>query len=182
MKCPSKQILDQMNSGHKSFIRDNKKPKIKHSTPIADYSEGGYKDVDIETKISALNVTWVERLLDSNFHSWKIIPTILFSSIGGLQIVFHSNLKLSRQCKATVNTFPKFYQELVHLWSNVSEKEPLTASEIFEEVLWNNSRITSNEQSLYNYHFISIGILTVRDLIDASGQPLGWTEAKQKYH
>ena len=182
MKCPSKQILDQMNVVHKSFIWDNQKRKIKQSTPIADYSEGGYKDVDIETKISALKVTWVKRLLDSYFHSWKIIPAVLFSSIGGLKIVFHSNLKLSRQCKLMVNTFPKFYQELVHLWSNVSEKEPLTASEIFIEVVWNNSRIMSNKESLYNYHFISEGILTVRDLIDASGQLLGWTGAKQKYH
>ena len=40
----------------------------------------------------------------------------------------------------------------------------------------------SNEQRLYNYHFISEGILTVRDSIDASGKLLGWTEAKQKYH
>ena len=69
MKCPSKQILDQMNIVHKSFIWDNKKPKIKHSTLIADYSEGRYKDVDIETKISVLKVTWVKRLSDSNFHS-----------------------------------------------------------------------------------------------------------------
>ena len=81
-----------------------------------------------------------------------------------------------------VNTFPKFYQELVHLRSNVSEKDPSTASEIFKEVLWNNSRIMSNEESLYNYHFISKGLLTIRDLIDTSGQLLGWTEAKQKYH
>ena len=27
----------------------------------------------------------------------------------------------------------------------------------------------------------TVGILTVQDLIDASGQLLGWTEAKQKY-
>ena len=32
----------------------------------------------IETKISALKVNWVKRLSDSNFHSWKIIPAILF--------------------------------------------------------------------------------------------------------
>ena len=157
-----------MNIVHKSFTWGNKKPKIKHSTLIADYSEGGYKDVDIKTKISALKVTWVKRLLDSNFHSWKIIPTI----IGGLKIVFKSNLKLSRQCKLIVNTFPKFYQELVHLWSNVSEKEPLTTSD---------SRIMSNEEILQNYHFISQEILTVRDLIDASGQLFGWTEVSLKY-
>ena len=79
-----------------------------------------------------------------------------------------------------VSTFPKFCQELVHLRSNVSEKEPLTASEIFREVLWNNSRIMSNEESLYNYHFNSKGILTVPDLIDASGQLLEWTEVSLK--
>ena len=107
MKCPSKQILDQMNIVHKSFIWDNKKPKIKHFTPVADYSEGGNKDINIETKISTLKVTWVKRLLDNNFHSWKIIPTILFSSIGGLKIVSHSTLKLLRQCKLVVSTFPK---------------------------------------------------------------------------
>ena len=82
MKCPSKQILDQLNIVHKSFIWDNKMPKIKHSTLIADYSEGGYKDIHITTKIAALKVTWVKMLLDNNYHSWKIIPTILFSSIG----------------------------------------------------------------------------------------------------
>ena len=53
IKCPFKQILDQKNIVHKSFIWDNKKPKTKQSTLIADYSEGGYKDIDIETKISA---------------------------------------------------------------------------------------------------------------------------------
>ena len=76
-----------MNIVHKSFIWDNKQPNIKHSTIIADYSEGGYKDIDIETKVSALKVTCLKRLLDSNFHSWKIISSILFSSIGGLKML-----------------------------------------------------------------------------------------------
>ena len=69
MKCPSKQILDQLNIVHKIFIWDNKKTKVNHSTVIADYSEGGYEDVDIETKVSALKVTWIKRLLGINFHS-----------------------------------------------------------------------------------------------------------------
>ena len=43
MKCPSKRILDEMNIVYKSFIWDNKKPRNKHSTLTADYSEGGYK-------------------------------------------------------------------------------------------------------------------------------------------
>ena len=50
MKCLPKQMLDQLNTLQKSFIWSNRKPKIKHSTLIADYGEGGYKDIDINRK------------------------------------------------------------------------------------------------------------------------------------
>ena len=72
MKCPSKQVVaDQLNIMQRGFTWNNKKPKIKHSASAADYSEGGYKYIDIKTKISALKVAWV------------IIPTIMFTSFGG---------------------------------------------------------------------------------------------------
>ena len=68
MKCPSKQVVDQLNIMRRGFIWNNKKPKIKHSTSVADYSEEGYKDIDIRTKLTALKVGWVTKLLDDNFH------------------------------------------------------------------------------------------------------------------
>ena len=86
MKCLPKQIFDQLNTLQKSFIWSNRKPKIKHSTLIADYGEGGHKDIDIKSKISALKVTWVTRLLDTNFHPWKIILNMLFSNIGAWRL------------------------------------------------------------------------------------------------
>ena len=39
----------------------------------------------------------------------------------------------------------------------------------------------SNGETLYNKHFANKGILTVKNIIDGSGQPLSWAEAKQKY-
>ena len=96
MKCPSKQAVDQLNVMQKGFIWNNKKPKIKHSTLVAEYSEGGYKDIDTETKISALKVAWLTGLLDDNFHPSKIIPTILFTNFGGIKNVFYDNFKASK--------------------------------------------------------------------------------------
>ena len=113
MKCPSKQVVDQLNVIQRGFIWNNKKPKIKHSTLVADYSEGGYKDIDIKTKLSAIKVAWVTRLLDDNFHPWKIIPTKLFTNFGRINNVFHQNFKASKQCRSKVNRLPKFYQELI---------------------------------------------------------------------
>ena len=108
MKCQSRQILDQINLMHKNFIWNDKNPKIKHSTLIADYSEGGFKDVDNATKIAALKVPWITRLLDDNFHHWKVIPNLLFLNDGGLKTIFHYNLKLSKHCRQKVASFPNF--------------------------------------------------------------------------
>ena len=66
----SKFVIDQLNTLHKNFIWNNKRPKIKHSTLIADYCEGVY---NIENKIATLKIKWVTKLLDSNFHPWKYI-------------------------------------------------------------------------------------------------------------
>ena len=110
MKTPSKNVIDQLNSIHKSFIWSNKKPKIMHSTLIADYEEGGY---DIKSKILSLKISWISKLLDTNFHLWKIIPNQIFSEVGGAKTVFHFNFKLSKQCPLQGKNLPRFYNKLV---------------------------------------------------------------------
>ena len=110
-------------------------------TESLDHSEGGYKDVDIATKISALKVPWITRLLDDNFQHWKVIPNLLFLNAGGLKTSFRYNLKLSKYCRQKVSRFPKFHNELVQIWSKVSEKDPSQAYDISNEVLWNNCMI-----------------------------------------
>ena len=108
MKAFPKQIIDQLNTIQKEFIWSNKKPKIKHSTLIANYCEGGYKDIDIKAKLTSLKVTWITRLLDNNFHPWKVIPNYLFSNIGGIIIIFHFNLQVSKHCLSKIKKFPNF--------------------------------------------------------------------------
>ena len=98
MKVSSKFLINELNASQKKFIWDNKRPKTKHSILIADYCEGGYKDVDVEKKISSLKIKWVIRLVDENFHPWRIIPNLLFSDTEGKEVLFHHNLRLSQQC------------------------------------------------------------------------------------
>ena len=107
-KYPSTQIIESLNSIQKKFIWSKKQPKIKHSTLIADYKDGGYKDIDIETKILSLKVKWVSRLLNDNFHPWKITPNVFFSMVGGNKTIFHFNLRLSKACLAKIDKFPLF--------------------------------------------------------------------------
>ena len=108
---------------------------MKHSTLIADYKDGGYKDADIETKILSLKVKRVSRLLDDNFHPWKIIPNIFFSMVGRDKTIFHFILRLSEACLAKIKKFPLFYQHLVQIWAKVSRWNPIETSEPFYEIL-----------------------------------------------
>ena len=102
---------------------------------IADYLEGGYKDIDIKSKISSVKFSWGTRLLDNNFHQWKIIPTKIFAVFGGLKIIFHP---LSKRCSKNIDNIPYLYKELVYLWQDISCKKTEDALDIANEVLWNN--------------------------------------------
>ena len=85
-------------------IWNNKKPKIKHSTLVADYSEGGYKDIDIRTKLTALKVAWVTKLLDDNLENY---PNNTVYHFWRDKHRFHHNFKASKQCRSKVNRLPK---------------------------------------------------------------------------
>ena len=90
-------ILNKLKSILKNFIWKGNKPKIKHSSIIVDYTDGGQKGVDISAKIKALQLVWVRRLFDENFHPWKLIPLNSLSSID-IKSLFHSNLYLQLIC------------------------------------------------------------------------------------
>ena len=51
---------DTVKSLHKEFIWRGKRPKIKHSTLIGDYREGGIKDIDIDAKFRSLKFMWIK--------------------------------------------------------------------------------------------------------------------------
>ena len=57
-------IVKSLTKMKNDFIWDGKPPKIKHSALIGSYERGGLKDIDIEKRIKALQLSWVKRLYD----------------------------------------------------------------------------------------------------------------------
>ena len=119
MKNTSSQFISIINEIQQRLIWNKKRPKVKHLTLISSYEEGGYKDVDIATQFNALKMIWLRRLLDNNYHTWKLIPTKRFSPLGGVTF-FHLNLKLVDSSLRYVKNLSLFHQELVNLWANIS--------------------------------------------------------------
>ena len=72
MKTVSQEFSEALANLQKDFIWVERKQKIKHATPIADYKDGGLKDVDIDSKFESLKFMWIQKLRDgSNHHPLK---------------------------------------------------------------------------------------------------------------
>ena len=179
MKNTPSQFISILNEIQQRFIWNKKRPKIKHSSLIESYEEGGYKDVDIATQFNALKMIWLRRLLDNNYHPWKLIPTKLFSPLGGVTF-FNSNLKLADSSLRIVKNLSPFYQELVNLWANISHQNPTIFSEICNQTLWNISFITTLGKPIFYKDFIDKNMLRTADLLTDSGNLLSWQMARQK--
>ena len=92
-----------------------KNVRIKHSTLIGEYADGGLWDLDISSSLTSVKISWIRRLFDNNYHPWKIPAKRLLRKVGGLYI-FHFDLKLSEQSLYDVKRLPSFYKDLVLLW------------------------------------------------------------------
>ena len=160
-----KDIIIELKTIQKSFIWRGRKPKIKHSTLIGDYVDGGLKDIDIEMKFKALKIFWIKRLADNSSNPWKAIANSLLKDIGGT-LVFHSNLCLSSDCKEAVKKLPKFYQQLLEFWEPISARSSNEVEFILTQNLWNNSCISNNNGPFFNHLFSKRGINYLHNLFD----------------
>ena len=97
-------IIEQLKALHKNFLWNNRPPKIKHSTLIGEYYEGGLKDIEIETKFKALKLTWIKRLCDDSNHPWKIIP-IKFLKLKNHNLICHRNFSLDQTSLSKVKVY-----------------------------------------------------------------------------
>ena len=159
MLHPSKQTLDQLSLIQKDFIWRARRPKIKHSTLIGDYTNGGYKDVDIESKFESLKIIWIRRLLDSNFHSWKAIPQCLLSEIG-IQSIFHNNFKPSEIRQQKMLYIQNFIKVLFPFGRMLALKNLQTS----ERLLVNQYGITvtfQNKETLYFIHNCAVKVFSM---------------------
>ena len=68
MKNTPHRFIEVLNEVQKDFVWNKSQPKSKHSSLIGNYEE----DVDISTKLTALKITWIWRLLDGNYQPQKI--------------------------------------------------------------------------------------------------------------
>ena len=56
-------VVKEISKIQKDFIWRGKRSKIKHSSLIGNFENGGLQDIGIESKLKALKLSWIKRLL-----------------------------------------------------------------------------------------------------------------------
>ena len=91
------------------------------------------KKVNIVAKISSLQFSWIRRLLNGNFHDWKILPLHIIRKSLGKNFVFLFNLQVNK--KLTKNCL-KYYSEIINTWSSKFSCQTLVPSAILSRQLF----------------------------------------------
>ena len=101
-----------------NYIWKGKRDKVKRSTLIAQYEEGGLNMIDVECYFKSLKASWVPRLIKEKTANWKIIPYKYFSKFGKNLLIFSMNID-SCESLYNLNTIPEFYRQIIHAWIEV---------------------------------------------------------------
>ena len=140
---------------------------------IGPYEKGGLKSVDIDSKISALQLSWIKRLYDNNNHPWKLIPKYLFKKHFGYEEIFYPNLEIS-----SPDIIPLFYRNIIDKWCDIASCNLLTADAVYAQRIWNNRYIKINNKPVFNKELANYGVNYVRDFYDINGTLKTWDAFK----
>ena len=146
MKDVPSSTIAQLEKIQNQFIWKNGNPKLKHTTLCNEYKQEGLKNVDIFSKITNLQCSWVKRLYDDSFRAWKVIPLFLIKSHLGKNFVFHSNLCIKQKI---VKKFPKFYQEMLKRCGKYLSSPPKDLSAVVFQFIWYNEYIKIDNNTMH---------------------------------
>ena len=164
-------MIEKIEKIHKDFIWDSKKPKMKHSSMIGDYEEGGLKDIDIKAKFQSLHLSWIKRLFDKKNHPWKNIHSETMQQFYKIDI-FYSNTILEKP-----PNLPLFYGNMIDAWNRL-EQEPLTPETVLIQPVWFNRYIKIGNKPIKNFLMTPIFF---SDIYAENGSITPWTRFKTKF-
>ena len=175
-------ILDELQEMHNEFLWDGKRAKIKHSTLIGNYDQGGLKDVDLPSKFASLKYIWIRKMFDAtSYHPWIAVADKILKNLGGISL-FHTNIQLASKIRRKIDSIPIFYKELLNTWKTLSHGSSTELEFILSQSVWNNKSITCKNDTLWNEELNSKGVKTVYDLLNTEGKLCSWEEFSEKYN
>ena len=141
------------------FIWDGKPDKIKPEILIQNYGKGGLKMIDIKTFIKVLKISWIKRITQTSETS--MLSQIYLSKLKkyGGKLFFECNL--SKSDAENLNITHNFFKEILIEWC--IENSRSTICNCGNEVLWNNTNIKADNNTIFYSDWHNKGIVYMKD-------------------
>ena len=132
----NKDLLSKIQTELNKYIWSYKPPKVKHAVMMGGLSQSGLGPIDIECKKKSLRIPWIQRILQGK--GWNDIIQEYFRPMGGLEFLLKCNYDTK-----LLNWIPEFYREML-------DYNKLIMNDYDGEcIVWNNKRITIEENSIF---------------------------------
>ena len=160
------------------FIWHGKPDKIKRDILIQDYGKVILKMIDIKTFIKALKISWIKRITQTSETS--MLSQIYLSKLKkyGGKLLFECNL--SKSDAENLNITNNFFKEILIEWC--IEHSRSTICNCGNEVLWNNTNIKTDNNTIFYSDWHNKGIIYMKDIVNITDKSiLDFTSLKAKY-
>ena len=160
------------------FLWSNRKHGINKATCIKNIDMGGIKMICINTMIKSIKIMWVKRLLNPINANWKSLSWHILG--------INKEMLFCRLNKNYIN-MPKvkFYSQVLDVWYDFLDIEPLTNEDILNENIFYNKFITVGNKTL-GKEFVSCkkaGICKIKDLCTVNENSfLNYADLKTKFN
>ena len=127
--------IKEINNTVQNFIWDGSTAKIAQKSLIQSIEKGGLKLCHFGTKVVALQLSWVKRLVNNTNSTWKVLPKYFYKT-KDLEMYFSSAKTIPKKEK-----IPIFYKTITSNFFKYFKQPPQTIIEILNEPIWQNEKI-----------------------------------------
>ena len=172
-----KWFIDRIHNIVLDFLWDHKNPKIKHTCMIAELEQGGLRFPDVKYKITALKLSWIQRIFNQSIHAWKECLSYYLRHKDLVYIIVHSAPK----SKDLPSKLSNFYKQIFSSWHDLLQNRVLNIQQIQIQPLWCNSNILVDGKTVCNKQWIDCGIIFIKDICGDNGNILSLDQLSNKY-
>ena len=169
-----KEKLEEIDQLFYDFIWQNCKHHVKKVVIIQKIEHGGLKMPDIKSMVKAMKLSWVKRLLEKNNNFTNIVKEI--TQIKNFDTFF----QYKNDIQYLDIKVPAFYTQIIEDWYEIYSVLPITATEIWNETIWQNRYILRDNKPILYKHWESHGIAKIKDIVGEDGSFKNITELENE--
>ena len=165
MLDPPKGFCKDVQNAINGFVWKNKTAKVKYSTAVGMYIDGGLKLPNIDIRYKTQRIMWMSNLISKYNGTVKNLLNQICKDIGGLQNVsFNFDIDcLPKRCEP-------FYISCFREWSAFFHSIPSSVDDVLNQPLWNNKFIKINNKSVFYKNIFDMKVRCIKDVIDNRGK------------